>query len=78
MRKIFLTVSLSLALTASGFAGDTPMAGVAGCVPGLCYPESQVRVNGLSAPVETTRPEQSTILGTMLLRTFLHIRDIIF
>ena len=78
MRKIFLTVSLSLALTASSFAGDTPIAGVAGCAPGLWYPESQVCVYGLSAQVEITKPEQSTILDAMLLGTFLRIRGMIF
>jgi hypothetical protein len=78
MRKIFLTVSLSVALAATSYAGDTPIAGVTGCAPGLWYPESQVCVYGLSAPVEIPKPEQSTNLETILLRTFLHIRDMIF
>jgi hypothetical protein len=78
MRKILLTVSLSLALTASSFAGEIPMTGFAGCAPGLWYPESQVCVQQLSAPVETPKPERSTISDTMLLRAFLHIRDMIF
>jgi hypothetical protein len=78
MRKIFLTASLSLALTVSGFAGDIPMTGITGCAPGLWYPESHVCVYELSAPVEITKPEQSTISDTMLLRAFLHIRDMIF
>jgi hypothetical protein len=78
MKKIFLTVSLSLAFTVSSFAGDTPVTGVVGCAPGLWYPESQVCVQQLSAPVETTKPEQPTILDAMLIRAFLHIRDMIF
>ena len=78
MRKFFLTLSFSLALTISGFAGDIPMTGIAGCAPGLWYSESHVCVYELSAPVEITKPEQSTILDTLLLRTFLHIRDMIF
>jgi hypothetical protein len=78
MRKIFLTVSLSLALVASSFAGDTPIAGVVGCAPGLWYPESHVCVYDLSAPVEITKQEQSTISDTLLIRAFLHIRNMIF
>ena len=78
MRKIFLTVSLSLALTASSFAGETPIAGFAGCAPGLWYPESHVCVYSLSAPVEITKPEQSTILDAIAIKGFLHIRDMIF
>ena len=79
MRKIFLTVSLFLALTGSTFAeGNTPIAGYAGCAPGLWYPESQVCVNGLSAQVEITKPDESTIFDTTLVGVFLHIRDMIF
>lgn len=78
MRKIFLTVSLSLALVVSSFAGDTPMAGIAGCAPGLWYPESQVCVNGLSAQVEITKPEESTIFDALAIKGFLHFRDMIF
>jgi hypothetical protein len=78
MRKIFLTLTLSLALAAYANAGETPISGFAGCAPGLWYPESQVCVYGLSAPVEVPKPERLTILDTMLLRTFLHIRGIIF
>lgn len=78
MRKIFLTVSLSLALTVSSFGGNTPIAGVAGCAPGLWYPESQVCVLERSAPVEITKPEQSTIFETALIRAILSVRDMIF
>ena len=79
MRKFFLTISLFLALAASILAeGNTPMSGFAGCAPGLWYPESHVCVYELSAPVEITKPEQSAISDTMLLKAFLHIRDMIF
>jgi hypothetical protein len=78
MRKIFLTLTLSLTLAAFANAGETPISGFAGCAPGLWYPESQVCVYGLSAPVETPKPEQSTILDTLAIRAFLHIRDMIF
>jgi hypothetical protein len=78
MRKIFLTLILSLALAAFANAGETPITGFAGCAPGLWYPESQVCVYGLSAPVEITKPEQSMVLNTMLVRTFLRIRNMIF
>jgi hypothetical protein len=78
MRKILLTVSLSLALAVSSFAGDIPISGFAGCAPGLWYPESHVCVFELSAPVEITKPEQSTIFDTMLIKAFLPIRNILF
>jgi hypothetical protein len=78
MRKIFLTVLLSLALVASSFAGDTPIMGVAGCAPGLWYPESQVCVPQLSFPVETPKPERLTIFDALAIQAFLHIQDIIF
>jgi len=74
MKKIFSTVSLSLALTASSFAGEIPIAGFAGCAPGLWYPERQVCVYGL----ETPKPEESTNFDTTLVRAFLNIRDMIF
>lgn len=75
MRKIFLTLSLSLALTASSFAGDIPISGVAGCAPGLWYPESQVCVLDLSAPVPTGK-EQPTFMDDMLVTVLLKIRTI--
>ena len=78
MRKLFLTVSLSLALVVSSFAGEIPISGFAGCAPGLWYPESQVCVYGLSAPVEVPKPGQSTILDAIAIKAFLHFRDIIF
>lgn len=78
MRKLVLTASLSLFVTISGFAGDVPMTGVAGCAPGLWYPESRVCVPQLSAPVEIPDPEQSPILDTMAIKAFLHIRSMIF
>jgi len=79
MRKIFLTISLFLALAASILAeGNTPMSGFAGCAPGLWYPESHVCVYELSAPVEITKPEPSTILDAITIKAFLHIRNMIF
>ena len=74
MRKIFLTISLSIVLTTSGFAGEIPLAGVAGCAPGLWYPESQVCVPpGLSAPVPAGKDE-STILDSFLTQAILYFR----
>jgi hypothetical protein len=79
MRKKFLTISLFLALAASILAeGNTPMSGFAGCAPGLWYPESHVCVYELSAPVEITKPKQSTVMDTLAVKAFLHIRDMIF
>jgi hypothetical protein len=78
MRKIFLTVSLSLFFTISGFAGDIPMTGVTGCAPGLWYPESHVCVQQLSAPIETPKPNPSTILDAPVIKAFLQIRSMIF
>ena len=75
MRKILLTISLSLALTASSFAGEIPMTGVVGCAPGLWYPESQVCVLDLSAPVQTGK-EQPTFMDEVLVTAFLKIRTI--
>ena len=74
MRKIFLTISLSLALTVCCLAGgNTPITGVAGCAPGLWYPESQVCVLDLSAPVQTGK-EQPTFMDEVLVTAFLKIR----
>lgn len=75
MKKIFLTVSLSLALTVSAFAGDTPIAGYAGCAPGLWYPESQVCVVGRPAPDQTEKQELS-FSDNMLIKVILYINDI--
>jgi hypothetical protein len=45
VRKIFLMISLTLAIAAYSFAGDIPITGVTGCAPGLWYPESRVCVD---------------------------------
>lgn len=59
MRKIILTVAMSLALTFSVSAGEIPISGVAGCAPGLWYPESQVCcMPGLECPVGRPAPDQ--------------------
>jgi hypothetical protein len=57
MRKTFLTISLLLAITLVANAGETPIAGYAGCAPGLWYPESQVCcMPGLECPVGRLAP----------------------
>jgi hypothetical protein len=71
MRKIFLTLTLSLALAASVTAGEIPITGFAGCAPGLWYPESQVCVFPFSPQAEPVKP-QSTIWDTMLIEALLY------
>ena len=78
MKKILLTISLSLILTVSGFAGEIPITGVAGCAPGLWYPESQVCVFDLAAPIQTPGPAEPTILDNSLVGIIIQIRSILF
>lgn len=75
MKKIFLTLSLSLVLTTSSFGGDTPISGVVGCAPGLWYPESQVCVMGRLAPDQTEKQELS-FSDTLLVKAILYIPDV--
>ena len=78
MRKIFLTISLSLALTVCCFAGgNTPITGVAGCAPGLYYPDTGECVLDLSAPVQGTK-EDPVFSETSLVGAILSFGDIIF
>ena len=83
MRKIFLTVVLSLALTVSAVAdGETPISGVQGCAPGLWYPISQICcMPGLECPVERSAPAtavipESSTSDTMLVKIVLMIKNI--
>lgn len=82
MRKIILTVTLSLALTISAVAGETPIAGVAGCAPGLWYPISQVCcMPGEYCPVGRPAPEQpvkddSTLTDMAVARVILYFLNI--
>lgn len=71
MRKLFLTISLSLAFTVSGFAGEIPIAGVVGCAPGLWYPESEVCVMGLADPGQTDM-EKPSFADTLLAEATLY------
>ncbi len=55
MKKMIKTFLLVLALTFVVLAttGDIPIPGVAGCAPGLWYPESQVCCYpGLACPMD--------------------------
>ena len=82
MRKIILTVVMSLALTVSVSAGEIPMSGVAGCAPGLWYPESQVCcMPNEYCPVGRPAPDQpvkddSTILDLVLTKAILYFLNI--
>lgn len=75
MRKLFLTISLSLALTVSNFAGEIPIAGVVGCAPGLWYPESEVCVVGLADPSEI-EPKEPTFTDTILAKAILYFHPL--
>jgi len=78
MRKVVLTVSLFLVLSASGFAGgNIPIAGIAGCAPGLYYPDTGECVLDLSAPVQRIK-EDPVFSETSLIGAILSFRDIIF
>jgi hypothetical protein len=82
MRKTFLTIALSLALTVSAVAdGETPISGVQGCAPGLWYPISQVCCMpglecpvGRPAPAPTEKPE-TPFSDAVLFKIFLIIRN---
>lgn len=73
MRKLFLTISLSLAFTVSSFAGEIPIAGVAGCAPGLWYPESEVCVMGLADPGQTGI-EKTWFMDTLVAEAILYFQ----
>lgn len=75
MKKIFLTASLFLAFATTSIAGEIPIAGVAGCAPGLWYPESQVCVMGRTAPDQIEKQELS-FSDTLLVKAILYISDI--
>lgn len=78
MRNFFLSLTLSLILAVSVNAGETPIAGVVGCAPGLWYPESQVCVYGLSAPVQPPNNDaEPTDIESMLIKAFLHFKNIV-
>lgn len=78
MRKIFLTLSLSLALTASVFAGGlVPITGFAGCENGLYYPDTGECVVGL-APSDSTGKTDSSFSEMGLIAGILSFQDIIF
>jgi hypothetical protein len=75
MKKILLTVSLFLVFATTSFAGEIPISGVAGCAPGLWYPESQVCVLERTAPNQTEKQEPS-FLDTLMVKAILYIKDI--
>lgn len=78
MRNFFLSLTLSLILAISVNAGETPIAGVVGCAPGLWYPESHACVYGLSAPVQPPNKDAApTNIESMLIKAFLYIKNIV-
>lgn len=72
MKKIFLSVTLSIVLTASALAGDIPITGVQGCAPGLWYPESQVCVMQKAA-AQQGKPEP-TFIENLMIKAVLFLR----
>jgi len=78
MKKITLTISLSLVLTASAFAGGViPIAGFAGCENGLYYPDTGECVAGLAS--SNSDGKQGQIFSdTSLIGAILSFRDMIF
>ena len=77
MRKIFLTVLLSLTFAISGFAGGvTPISGFAGC-DGLYYPDTGECVAQL-APSDPGGKQRSVFSESNLIGAILSFRDIIF
>jgi hypothetical protein len=78
MRKIFLTVLLSLLIASSGFAGGViPISGFAGCENGLYYPDTGECVAGL-APSNSDGKQDPVFSETALIRAILSFRDMIF
>jgi hypothetical protein len=78
MRKFFLTVSISLALTVSVFAGGlVPISGFAGCENGLYYPENGECVVGL-AQSNSDGKQGPVFSETTLIGAILSFRDMIF
>jgi hypothetical protein len=78
MRKIFLTISLSLALTVSSFAGGViPISGFTGCENGLYYPDTGECIAGLAS--SNSDAKQGPIFSeTSLIGAILSFRDMIF
>ena len=78
MKKIFLTLSLSLALTVSSLAGgNIPISGFAGCENGLYYPDTGECVVGL-AQSNYDGKQDLLFSDVSLIRAILSFRDFIF
>jgi len=78
MRKIFLTISLSLALTVSSFAGGViPISGFTGCENGLYYPDTGECVAGL-VPSNSDGKQDPVFADISLIGAILSFRDMIF
>jgi hypothetical protein len=83
MKKTFLTLTLSVALTLSTLAGEIPISGYEGCAPGLWYPISQIccmpdvecPVGGRPAPDQPIK-EGSVITSLDVVRVILYFRNI--
>ncbi len=82
MRKIILTVTLSLIVSISALAGEVPISGVVGCAPGLWYPDSMVCcMPGEQCPEGRSAPDQQvkkdpTLSDAALTRVILYFLKI--
>lgn len=82
MKKTLLTLTLSLSLTLSTFAGEIPITGYEGCAPGLWYPISQVCcMPDLECPVgrqASIQPikDESVISSLDVVKVILYFRNI--
>jgi len=79
MKKITLTISLSLVFATSVFAGGwVPISGFAGCENGLYYPETGECVVGLAQQSNSDGKQGPVFSDTSLIGVILSFRDIIF
>lgn len=79
MRKITLTISLSMVLAASALAGGfIPIAGFAGCENGLYYPDTGECVAGLAQQSNSAGKQGPIFSDTSLIRAILSFRNMIF
>jgi hypothetical protein len=78
MKKLTLTILLSLTLAISGFAGGlVPISGFAGCENGLYYPDTGECLAGL-APSNSDGKQGPVFSETTLVGAILSFRDMIF
>ena len=78
MRKITLTIMLSLILAIPGFAGGfIPITGFAGCENGLYYPDTGECVAGL-AQSNSDGKQYPVFSDTSVIGAILSFRDFVF